>query len=177
MIQRLGTRMRIGLVLIPVAFASSGVGCSHHSSNVSTEQADRILISKSAHTLELLKGQRILAVYSVALGRNPKGPKEHAGDHKTPEGEYIIDAKKTRSRFHLALHISYPNNADRERARRESVDPGGDVEIHGIQNGLGWVGRWHSEFDWTDGCIAVTDEEIEQIWSRVAVGTPVEINP
>lgn len=89
----------------------------------------------------------------------------------------MIDSKKNPSRFHLALHLSYPNPADRERAQREGVNPGGDVEIHGIENGLGWVGDLHRHVDWTDGCIAVTDSEIDEIWKAVAVGTPVEIRP
>lgn len=89
----------------------------------------------------------------------------------------MIDAKKNPSRFHLALHLSYPDQADRERAQREGVNPGGDVEIHGIENGLGWIGNLHRRVDWTDGCVAVTDSEIEEIWDAVAVGTPVEIRP
>lgn len=89
----------------------------------------------------------------------------------------MIDAKKNPSRFHLALHISYPNEADRERAQRENVNPGSDVEIHGIENGLGWIGSLHRQVDWTDGCVAVTDSEIEEISTAVAVGTPVEIQP
>jgi len=119
----------------------------------------------------------VLRVYKVALGRNPVGPKMHKGDHRTPEGDYVVDAKKTNSRFYHALHISYPNESDRERARKEGQDPGGDVEIHGIQNGLGWIGKLHRSLDWTDGCIAVTDDEIDEIWNHVAVGTPVEIKP
>ena len=124
-----------------------------------------------------MSGGQVLRTYKVALGRNPVGPKTRLGDHKTPEGEYVIDAKKNPSRFHLALHLSYPNQADRERAQRENVNPGGDVEIHGIENGLGWIGSLHRDVDWTDGCIAVTDSEIEEIWRAVAVGTPVEIRP
>lgn len=122
-----------------------------------------------------MSGGQVLRTYKVALGRSPVGPKTHLGDHKTPEGEYVIDAKKNPSRFHLALHISYPNEADRQRTQRENVNPGGDVEIHGIENGLGWIGRLHRQVDWTDGCIAVTDPEIEEIWDAVAVRTLVEI--
>ena len=118
-----------------------------------------------------------MAAFEVALGRGPNGPKQRMGDHKTPEGEYVIDAKKSHSRFYRALHISYPNQMDRKRAQEAGVDPGGDVEIHGIQNGLGWIGGVHRRFDWTDGCIAVTDDEIDEIWNQVTVGTPVEIKP
>jgi len=141
------------------------------------ELADKIVIAKSAHTLTLMKGSRLLRVYKVAIGRQPVGAKIRSGDHKTPEGEYIIDSKKSDSRFDRALHISYPNQTDRERALREGVNPGGDIEIHGLQNGLRWIGSLHRRIDWTDGCIAVTDDEIEEIWNRTAVGTPVEIKP
>jgi murein L,D-transpeptidase YafK len=131
---------------------------------------------KSAHTLTLMKGTLELRTYKIAIGRNPVGAKTQRGDHKTPEGEYVIDAMKSSSRFHRALHLSYPNVADRDRAQAAGVNPGGDVEIHGIQNGLGWIGSLHRSIDWTDGCIAVTDDEIEDIWKRVGVGT-AEIRP
>lgn len=102
--------------------------------------------------------------------------KQHAGDHQTPEGLYIIDAKKSQSRFHLALHISYPNADDIRRAAKAHVSPGGDVEIHGLQNGLGWIGSIEHWVDWTDGCIALPDVEMDEVWRAVPVGTPIEIN-
>jgi murein L,D-transpeptidase YafK len=140
-------------------------------------RADKIVIVKSTRTLNLMSGDRVIRTYRVALGRNPAGPKARQGDHKTPEGLYVVDAKENPSRFHLALHISYPNQLDRERAHEDNVNPGGDVEIHGIENGLGWIGRLHRHVDWTDGCIAVTDSEIDEIWKVTAVGTKVEIRP
>ena len=115
--------------------------------------------------------------YKVALGSEPVGPKEQRGDHKTPEGVYAVDAKVAQSEFHRALHLSYPSAADRERARKMGVSPGGDVEIHGLGAKWGWVGAAHQEYDWTDGCVAVTNQEIDEIWPLVAVGTPVEIRP
>jgi len=124
-----------------------------------------------------MHGNEILKSYQVALGRQPVGAKDRQGDHKTPEGVYSVDAKKPNSRFHRALHISYPSTADRERAGRLGVDPGGDVEIHGLGSMWGWVGAAHRKVDWTDGCIAVTNEEIDEIWPLVDVGTPVEIRP
>lgn len=151
--------------------------CGRANTVLSPQPADRILVLKSAHTLSLMRGDRILRTYKVALGRSPVGPKTRKGDHKTPEGLYSIDAKKEHSRFYRALHISYPNASDRERAQKEENDPGGNVEIHGIENRLGWIGGLHRSFDWTDGCIAVTDVEIDQIWNSVEVGTPVEIRP
>ncbi|HET7842001.1 MAG TPA: L,D-transpeptidase family protein, partial [Terriglobia bacterium] len=113
--------------------------------------------------------------YDVALGRGGLDPKEREGDHKTPEGSYTIEKKLAQSRFHLALLISYPNTADRERAAKLGVRPGSAIEIHGLANGLGWLGSLHRVTDWTDGCIAVTNSEIEEIWKLVPVGTPVEI--
>ena len=152
-------------------------GCGNSKPPNAGKRADRIVIVKSNRTMILMSGGQVLRRYKVALGRSPVGPKTRLGDHKTPEGEYVIDAKKNPSRFHLALHISYPNEADRERAQRENVNPGSDVEIHGIENGLGWIGSLHRQVDWTDGCVAVTDSEIEEISTAVAVGTPVEIRP
>ena len=161
-----------------VAFAvMMPFACGRHKANSVLKRADRIVIVKSAHTMTLTNGKEVLKVYSVALGRSPVGPKTRKGDHKTPEGMYIIDFKRPTSRFYRALHISYPNEADREQARRFSLDPGGDVEIHGIENGLGSIGGLHRTVDWTDGCIAVTNSEIDEIWNSVEVGTPVEIKP
>lgn len=143
----------------------------------SEQKADRVLIVKSTRTLTLLNHGQILKTYQVALGGDPVGPKIKAGDKKTPEGEYVIDSKNSHSRFHLALHISYPNAADRERARKLGVSPGGGVEIHGLESKYAWVGSLHRQINWTAGCIAVTNPEIDEIWPLVPVGTPVEIRP
>ncbi|HEV8075125.1 MAG TPA: L,D-transpeptidase family protein [Candidatus Acidoferrum sp.] len=140
-------------------------------------QVDRILVEKSKRTLTLLDGTKVVKTYKVALGRNPQGAKDRQGDHKTPEGIYSIDAKKPDSRFHKALHISYPNPADREHARKLGLSPGGDVEIHGLGSMWGWVGAQHRRMDWTDGCIALTNEEIDEVYPLIKVGTPVEIRP
>ena len=140
-------------------------------------QADRIVVVKSTRTMTLYSGDRILHQYKVALGREPKGPKEQQGDHKTPEGQYLIDSKNDHSRFHLALHLSYPNANDRAQAARNRVDPGGMVEIHGLPTYFAFAGSLQSSVDWTDGCIAVSNAEIEEIWTLVPVGTKVEILP
>lgn len=140
-------------------------------------KADRIVIMKSARTMTLLHGAQVLKTYKVALGGQPLGAKERAGDHKTPEGHYVVDSKVPNSRFHRALHLSYPSAADRDRARKLGVNPGGAVEIHGLPDQYAWIGNRHRLTDWTDGCIAVTNQEIEEIWPLVSVGTPVEIHP
>lgn len=127
--------------------------------------------------MTLFREGKVLKTFKVALSRVPIGAKEREGDHRVPEGLYVVDAKNAHSRFHLALHISYPNAADRERARKLGVKPGGNIEIHGLGSNFGWVGSLHRQVDWTDGCIAVTNSEIEEIWPLVPVGTPVEILP
>ena len=148
---------------------------SYAQSSTPTRKADRIVIVKSTRTMMLMSGDKVLKTYKVALGTEPVGAKERQGDHKTPEGEYMVDAKNPNSRFHPALHISYPNAADRERARKLGVNPGGDIEIHGLEPKYAWLGAAHRTMDWTDGCIAVTNPEIEEIWRLVDVGTRVEI--
>jgi tetratricopeptide (TPR) repeat protein len=138
---------------------------------------DRILIEKNARRLMLISQGEVLKSYNIALGGNPIGPKERQGDNKTPEGTYVIDGRNKDSRFHLSLHISYPNERDKNRAKELGVSPGGDIMIHGIKNGFSWVGDAHTEVDWTKGCIAVTDEEIEEISKLAPNGTIVEIRP
>ena len=137
--------------------------------------ADKILIEKKERRLTLISKGKVLKTYKIALGGNPIGSKERQGDNKTPEGSYVIDSRNRDSRYHLSLHISYPNERDRKRAKQLGVSPGGDIMIHGIKNGLSWVGDRHTEIDWTKGCIAVTDEEIEEIDKLVPNGTIVEI--
>jgi murein L,D-transpeptidase YafK len=140
-------------------------------------EVDSIVVVKSTRTLTLMSGGQVLKTYKVALSREPVGAKERAGDHKVPEGEYIVDSKVPHSRFHLGLHISYPNAADRQRARELGVKPGGNIEIHGLDSKYAWVGSLQRYVNWTDGCIAVTNPEIEEIYKLVAVGTRVEIFP
>jgi murein L,D-transpeptidase YafK len=141
------------------------------------KKAVRIVVEKSTRTMKLMLGSEILKTCKVALSTEPVGAKEREGDHKVPEGHYVIDSKNSHSRFHLALHVSYPNAADRKKARTLGVKPGGDIEIHGLGSKYGWVGSLHLQSNWTDGCIAVTNAEIEEIWPLVVVGTPLEIRP
>jgi murein L,D-transpeptidase YafK len=137
----------------------------------------RILVDKSERRLDLLADGVPIRTYKVALGRSPEGPKVQEGDNRTPEGIYVIDSRSDRSVFHRALHISYPNEEDRARAARLGVAPGGNILIHGMRNGMGWIGHLHLAFDWTRGCIAVTNAEIDEIWKLVPDGTPIEIRP
>ena len=144
--------------------------------SAASAKADRILVLKREHRLVLLRGRAILHSYPVSLGEHPNGPKRREGDGRTPEGLYTIDTRLSESRYHLALHISYPNEADRAEALAAHYDPGGDIMIHGMPN---WFGRDDLQFaeDWTDGCIAVSNQAIEEIWGAVADGTIVEIRP
>lgn len=139
--------------------------------------ADRVLVLKKERTLQLLSQGKVIKAYRVALGGDPVGPKTRQGDHRTPEGLYVLDSRNSQSQFYKSIHISYPNARDRAAARQKGVSPGGDVFVHGLPKGYGWVGASHRLKDWTDGCIAVTDQEIDEIWLAVADGTPIEIRP
>jgi murein L,D-transpeptidase YafK len=139
--------------------------------------ADRVVVLKKERTLQLLSQGKVIKIYKVALGGDPIGPKTRQGDHKTPEGIYVLDSRNAHSKFYKAIHISYPNAQDRVAALSNGVSPGWDVFVHGLPNGYGYIGAAHRLKDWTDGCIAVTDKEIDEIWAAVADGTPIEIRP
>lgn len=155
------------------------IACSGSPDNISLKNAkvDRVILKKSERKLILMNGETVLKSYKVALGRNPIGPKRQEGDNKTPEGSYIIDSHGPKSSFHRSLHISYPSAADREQALRRGLQPGGDIMIHGIKNGMGWIGPLHRLADWTAGCIAVTNQEMEEIYAIVPDGTPIDLQP
>lgn len=140
-------------------------------------QADKVLVYKSERKLHLMKAGEIFRTYSIAIGDNPVGHKEQKGDEKTPEGKYTLDWRNSNSICYKSIHISYPNKADKLWAQKKGVSPGGDIMIHGILNGYEWVGKDHVKQDWTDGCIAVSNEEMDEIWKSVRNGTPIEIKP
>ncbi len=140
-------------------------------------KADKVIVVKSQRTLTLLSQGKALRTYKVALGGSPGGTKQQQGDHRTPEGDYILDRRNANSRFYKSIHVSYPKEQDRKTASQHGVDPGGDNMVHGLPNGFGWLGAVHRARDWTDGCIAVTDNEMDEIWELVPDGTPIEIRP
>ena len=144
---------------------------------VRMEPADKVLIEKQARRLTLLSKGEVIKSYAIALGGNPVGKKEREGDNKTPEGIYFIDSRNRKSGYHLSLHISYPNEQDKRRARKLGVRAGGNIMIHGIKRCYSSVGAAHAEIDWTKGCIAVTNREMEEIYKLVPNGTRVEITP
>lgn len=140
-------------------------------------RVDRLVVEKGARRLTLWFAGYPVRTYRIALGREPFGDKLSIGDGRTPEGLYTIDGRNAGSEFHRSLHISYPNAADVRRAREAGTDPGGKIMIHGLPNGAEWVEGEHTRFDWTEGCIALTNEEIDEVWELVADGTPIEIRP
>lgn len=170
-----GVRTWFFINLVAASVALCGTG--HAQILAPSAMADRVVVLKEARILELVSKGTVLKTYKVALGRGPVGPKVRQGDHKTPEGTYILDHRNASSRFYRSIHISYPNPQDRTEAAKLGVNPGGDVMIHGLPNGFGWLGSLHRMMDWTDGCIAVTDEEMDEIWRAVPDGTAVEIRP
>ena len=138
---------------------------------------DHIVVYKRDRKLVLLSQGAELRSYKVALGGEPVGPKTRLGDHRTPEGLYILDSRNPNSHYYKAFHISYPNSKDIAAAKKLGVSPGGEIMLHGLPKEYAWMGKAHTLHDWTDGCVAVTDEEMDEIWKLVRVGTPIEIKP
>lgn len=141
------------------------------------ERADSILVFKSQRKLQLLKAGRVLRTFAISLGLVPVGHKQREGDFRTPEGRYFIEAKNADSDYFLSLKVSYPNDTDRARARAEGVDPGGQIMIHGLPNEPKYDLRRYQGWDWTDGCIAVSNSDMIDIWLMTGESTPIEIRP
>lgn len=140
-------------------------------------RVDRLVVRKSERTLTAYAGGREVRVFRVSLGWNPVGPKEREGDRRTPEGIFTVTEHKRDSAYHRALRISYPRPEDEARARARGVSPGSDIMIHGVRNGLGWLGRAQRWFDWTAGCVALTNDEMDGLFERTVPGATVEILP
>lgn len=179
--------MRFLFVLIfffsSIGLVQSDQDPSQNTKSMRIEKIDKIIVEKEKRHLSLYSEGNLVKTYKIALGFSPVGHKVKAGDGKTPEGNYTISGKNAHSRFHLALSISYPNKLDLEKARQQGVNPGGDIMIHGAPNqlesftkvpGLNWL---FQKFDWSKGCISVTNSDIEEIYKRVPVGTPIVIKP
>ena len=140
-------------------------------------QFDRLVVDKRARRLTAYAGGEAVREYRIALGWAPEGHKQMEGDGKTPEGLYFVDGKNPNSRYYKNLGVSYPNDADRAAAAALGVSPGGDIKIHGLPAGQGHLGAVHWMQDWTAGCIAVSNEEIDELYTRTSVGVPIEIRP
>ncbi|MGF1609852.1 MAG: murein L,D-transpeptidase family protein [Kiloniellales bacterium] len=144
---------------------------------LSAVKADQIVVLKGSRTLWLLRAGQVVQSFRVALGPDPRGHKRAQGDGRTPEGRYVIDGRNPESKFYRSLHISYPNEEDRAMAEAAGRSPGGQIMIHGLPNGLEIIGQTHARSDWTEGCIAVTNEEIDILWHSIEDGTPIDILP
>jgi murein L,D-transpeptidase YafK len=144
---------------------------------VGHEVADSVLVVKSERKLYLLKAGRILKTVDISLGLVPTGAKTREGDFRTPEGRYLLDGRNVDSDYFLSIHVSYPNDADRERARAQGVDPGGQIMIHGLPNTPRYEPPHYRSTDWTDGCIAVSNSDMVDIWLMTRESTPIEIRP
>ncbi|RKE85816.1 L,D-transpeptidase-like protein [Rhizobium sp. AG855] len=157
--------------------AAGSAFCAEDAPPLTAGQATHIRVDKSERRLDLIRDGRVFASFPVALGGAPDGHKQQEGDQRTPEGHYRIDWRNDKSGYHLSLHISYPNDADIARADAAGENPGGMIMIHGQRNYLGWLAYLTQRFDWTDGCIAVTNADMDIIWNSVPNGTPIEITP
>ncbi len=141
------------------------------------EKADLVVVKKAERKLLLVSAGKAFKEFRIALGPMPRGPKIAAGDERTPEGDYILDRKNEKSAFYKAIHVSYPNQFDRERATHLGLNPGGSIMIHGQPNVKIWPEDVAQTFNWTSGCIAVTDSQMDEIWDAVDAGTPISIRP
>lgn len=138
---------------------------------------DVVRVHKNKRKMELLSKGVVVKTYAIALGGSPVGPKTEEGDKKTPEGHYVFDWRNPKSAFYKSIHISYPNTQDRLNAERHNKKPGGDIFLHGLGRGWSFLGPLHVMHDWTLGCIAVNNDEMDEIWALVPNGTPIHILP
>jgi len=148
---------------------------AHHCETAPAGSVDRIYVDKSEHWMAVYRGGRIIREFRVALGRGGLKPKERAGDGRVPEGLYVIDAHNPDSAYHLSLHISYPTPEQTAAAAARGDTAGGDIMIHGLPNGRAWIGSRQRKADWTEGCIALTNAEMDWLYRAVPDGTPIEI--
>ena len=170
-------RRQLLLGSLALSFATGLAGESRATGQSAIANVDRIVVHKGKRILELISGQNVVKSFRVALGREPRGHKAYEGDGRTPEGLYWLEAWKSDSRFHKSIRISYPNRADLANAHSIGKPVGGSIMLHGLPNELEKWGPDHYLFNWTEGCIAVTNDEMDVIWNSVRPGTPIEIRP
>ena len=159
-------------VVNAVVNAGEGAGLS-----ATIPVADLIVVRKSERRLYLMRHGEVLRSYRVALGLQPEGPKQRAGDFRTPEGRYLLTRRNPRSDFFLSIQVSYPNDEDVRRARHQHVDPGGAIMLHGLPNNLRHPPEYYASADWTDGCIAMSDSDMVELWMMTQDNTPIDIQP
>jgi len=168
--------MGISLAIMTSTSAVAGEGVSKNKqAMLNNIVVDKVFVDKSARTLQLLSDNKMIKTYHIALGGNPVGHKQQQGDQRTPVGSYTLDYKNEKSGYYRSIHISYPNTTDKARAKSRGVSAGGDIMIHGQKNGFGALDLLNQQRDWTEGCIAVTNDEMDEIMAAVKVGTPIEI--
>ena len=162
----LGKLLLIALLLVSQAAAADEL-----------QKADEVLVIKSEKRLYLIKDGERFASFRVTFGGDPKGHKEQRGDQRTPEGRYMLGHKNINSSYYKSIYISYPNAQDRENASEKGIDPGDNIMIHGQPNGWAWASPVTQLFSWTDGCVALTNDNMDLVWASVDPGTPIEIRP
>lgn len=151
--------------------------CSISNAAKPPEKADLVVVEKSKHLLSIYKAGKLLATYHAAFGGNPTGTKQKEGDKRTPEGRYILDYRLENNAYHKAFHISYPNAKNIENAKKLGVPPGSAIMVHGQKSGFEWASPVVQRFNWTRGCVALANDDIDQMWAMVDSGTPIEIKP
>lgn len=171
---RFSTSVKAGSVIIIFALL---IVCGISNAEKPQEKANLVVIEKSKHLLSIYKANKLLASYHVAFGGNPTGAKQKEGDKKTPEGRYILDYRLDNSAYHKAFHVSYPNAKDTENAKKLGVSPGSAIMVHGQKNGFDWASSIVQRFNWTKGCVALANQDIDQMWAMVDAGTPIDIKP
>jgi murein L,D-transpeptidase YafK len=172
-LRRFRNSIRIALLCIIGTLCWSGLEYA----SASLARVDKVVVIKNKRLLMLMKDGEIFKTYRVSLGKRPEGHKIASGDQRTPEGRYVLDSKNPNSKYHLAIHISYPNELDTLNAQKRGVSPGGGIMIHGLPRHSPHLREINGYTDWTNGCIAVTNHEMEEIWQLVSTGTPIEIKP
>jgi murein L,D-transpeptidase YafK len=168
---------RLRSILLLCCFAVPSLDAAADALAVPANSVDRILVVKSERKMYLQSAGRTLRTFDISLGLVPEGAKQREGDFRTPEGVYYIESKNARSDFFLALKVSYPNEQDRARARASGIDPGGQIMIHGLPNAPKYPESRYVGTDWTDGCIAVSNSDMVDLWLMTSVATPIEIRP
>lgn len=167
----------IGFIAVAALIAASVYYFSPEPQLPAGTKINKLVVLKSERKLLAYADGKLMKTYTIALGRTPVGDKEYEGDKRTPEGSYTINDKNPNSAYHKNLGVSYPNAENIRHAKSLGKSPGGNIKIHGLRNGTGSISKFHRLFDWTLGCMAVTDNEMDELYDAVPIGTPIEIRP
>jgi len=165
--------LNVGRAIVLACVIAAALPCV----SVAAEKADLVLVDKSKRQLHLLHKNEIFATFPATFGGDTKGHKQQRGDGRTPEGHYILDWKNGNSGYYKSIHITYPDAADKAAAAKAGRDPGDNIMIHGQKNGYEWLESLARFVNWTDGCIALSNSDMDKVWEKVDPGTPIEIRP